>query len=60
MRLYGLTQDEVTEVISAGERDGEDRHGNLFYAKRVRGRTLRVVLALDDLGTVITVYDLEE
>ncbi len=59
MRLCGVSGDEVLEIISDQNRAGEDPNGNLLYAGTIQGLSLCVVLALDDLTTVITVYDLE-
>ncbi len=59
MRLKGLSQDDVLAMFSPENRNGEDPRGNLFYDKEIRGTCFRAVLALDDLTTVITVYDLE-
>jgi hypothetical protein len=59
MRLHGVTGEEVAAIISPANRVGEDPNGNLLYAGTVRGLSLCVVLALNDLTTVITVYDLE-
>ncbi len=59
MRLCGVTREEVAEIVSQQNRAGEDRDGNPLYMGTVRGLSLCVVLALDDLITVITVYDLE-
>jgi hypothetical protein len=46
-------------MLSPENRNGEDPRGNSFYDKEIRGTCFRAVLALDDLTTVITVYDLE-
>jgi hypothetical protein len=59
MRLCGVTQEEVSEIISPKNRAGEDENGNLLYMGMPRGLSICVVLAIDDLTTVITVYDLE-
>lgn len=59
MRLYGVTLDEVSALISPAGRDGEDRRGNLRYIGTIRGLSICVIRAHDDLTTVITVYDLE-
>ncbi|HEY6551565.1 MAG TPA: hypothetical protein VIY71_10245 [Solirubrobacterales bacterium] len=59
MRLYGITWDEVSEIISPSNGDGVDQHGNLRYTGKVRGLSICVILAHDDRTTVITVYDLE-
>lgn len=47
------------EILAPENRKGEDLRGNRFYIKEIRGIPFRAVLALDDLTTVITVYDLE-
>ena len=59
MRSNRLSRDDVLEMFSPENRNGEDPRGNLFYDKEIRGTCFRAVLALDDLATVITVYDLE-
>jgi hypothetical protein len=59
MRSSGLSGDDVLEMLSPENRNGTDPRGNLFYDKRIRGRYFRAVIALDDLETIITVYDLE-
>jgi hypothetical protein len=59
MRLYGITQAEVSEIISPANRAGVDRDGNLLYMGKIRDLSMCGVLALDDLDTVITVYDSE-
>ena len=46
-------------MFSPENRNGEDPRGNPFYDKEIRGARFRAVLALDDLATVITGYDLE-
>lgn len=59
MRLCGITQEEVAGIVSSRHRAGEDGDGNLLYVGTIRDLSICVVLALDDLDTVITVYDLE-
>jgi hypothetical protein len=59
MRLYSVTQSEVLAIVSPANRDGEDRHGNPRYIGTIRGLSICVIRAHDDLTTVITVYDLE-
>lgn len=59
MRSNGLSRDDVLEMLSPENRHGADPRGNPFYDKEIRGKRFRAVLALDDLLTVITVYDLE-
>jgi hypothetical protein len=59
MRWKGLSADDVLAMFTPENRNGEDGRGNLFYDKEIRGTRFRAVLALDDLTTVITVYDLE-
>jgi|GEM_PF-2922147 len=58
MRLCRVTQEEIAEIVSPQNRAAEDRDGNPVYMGMVRGLSLCVVIALDDLSTVITVYDL--
>lgn len=58
MRLCRVTQEEIAEIVSPQNRAGEDRNGNPVYMGMVRDLSLCVVIALDDLITVITVYDL--
>jgi len=59
MRFCGVTQDEVLAIISSSNLVGEDPDGNLLYAGTVGDLSICAVLAIDDLATVITVYDLE-
>jgi hypothetical protein len=59
MRLCGVSGEEVLEMISPENSAGEDRDGNLLYVGTIRDLSICAVLALDDLTTVITVYDLE-
>ena len=59
MRLYGINCDEVLVIISSANRAGEDQRGNPRYVGKVRGLSICVIRAHDDLSTVITVYDLE-
>jgi hypothetical protein len=59
MRLCGVSGAEVLGIISSDNRAGEDPAGNLLYVGKIRGLSICAVLALDDLTTVITVYDLE-
>ena len=46
-------------MISPENLAGEDPAGNLLYVGKIRDLAICAVLALDDLTTVITVYDLE-
>jgi hypothetical protein len=59
MRLYKVTRFEVLDLIEPENRNGADEHGNPIYSAEIRGIDICVVLALDDLSTIITVYDLE-
>ena len=59
LRLYGVTPDEVLEIISSANQAGEDWRGNQRYIGKIGGLSICVVRAYDDLTTVITVYDLE-
>jgi hypothetical protein len=59
MRLCDVAQEEIEELVCPQNRVGEDPDGNLLYVGAVRSLSVCVVLALDDLDTVITVYDLE-
>jgi hypothetical protein len=59
MRLHALSRDEVLGIVSTTNRNGEDPDGNPLYVKEIRGTRFRAVLALDDMSTIITVYDLE-
>jgi hypothetical protein len=60
MRLYGLDLGEVEEVVLGPGRLGHDRRGNLVYARSTRtGRTLTVVIALDEPDLVVTVFEEE-
>lgn len=59
MRLYDIAWEEVLAVISVENRAGADQRGNPRYIGKVRGSSICVIRARDDLTTVITVYDLE-
>jgi hypothetical protein len=59
MRLYGVTQEEVAALLVPSGEGGEEERGNPLYKGEIRGMRICAVLALDDLTTVITVYDLE-
>jgi hypothetical protein len=59
MRLCGVTPEEVMEIVSPENRAGENPDGNLIFMGSAGKLSVCVILALDDLATVITVYDLE-
>jgi hypothetical protein len=59
MRLYDIARDDALLIISAKNQVDHDEDGNPIFICRVRGRLLCLVLALDDMSTIITVYDLE-
>jgi hypothetical protein len=59
MRLYGIARHDAQSVVSVESQVDADEDGNPIFVRRVNGRLLCLVLALDDMNTVITVYDLE-
>ncbi|HEU5142505.1 MAG TPA: hypothetical protein VFU04_05040 [Solirubrobacterales bacterium] len=59
MREYKLTREEVAAMVVAENRSGADPRGNPFFVARIRGMQIRLVLALDDMSTVITLYHRE-
>lgn len=59
LRLYDIAQSDALSVVSAESQVDTDEDGNPIFVRRVRGRLLCLILALDDMNTVITVYDLE-
>lgn len=56
MRQYGITEEDIRAFIVAENRCGADPDGNPVYVGEIRGVRLRLILALDDMSTVITVY----
>lgn len=59
MRLYGISRDQIVDLVAPPNRRGVDRRGNPVYSGVVGGLRIKAVLAWDDMETVITVYDLE-
>ncbi len=59
MRLYGIAREDALSIISAENKADFDGDGNPIFIRRVNGRLLCLVLAVDDMSTIITVYDLE-
>jgi hypothetical protein len=57
MRLHRLLSAEVAEIVAAGVVFKIDNDGRPVFAGRTRdGRLVKVVIALDDPGYVITVF----
>ena len=56
MRQYGFTQEDVRAFVVPENRGGADPDGNPVYVGEIRGIRVRLILALDDMSTVITVY----
>jgi len=59
MRLYDIDRDAALSIVSPEHQVDADEDGNPFFVCRVKGQLLCLILALDDMSTVITVYDLE-
>lgn len=57
MRLYDLTRGDVARVVIAPERRDRDERGNARLVGRVGARTICVIVATDDPGLIITVYE---
>jgi len=56
MRQYDITEEDIRAFVVPENRCGADPDGNPVYVGEVRGVRLRLILALDDMSTVITVY----
>jgi len=56
MRQYGLSPEDIRVFVVPENRCGADPDGNPFYVGEIRGLRVRLVLALDDMSTVITLY----
>lgn len=57
LRLYEVTQAQAEAIVASGEDDGTDKDGNPRKIGLVDGRWIRVVVALDDPDTVITLFE---
>jgi hypothetical protein len=56
MRQHSLTEEDIRAFVVPENRCGADPDGNPIYIGEIRGVPLRLILALDDMSTVITVY----
>lgn len=56
MRALGLKQDEIEQIVWEGSSIGQDRDGRERYEGEIDGFTIRVVVAVDRPGLVVTVY----
>jgi hypothetical protein len=56
MRWKGWTRQDVLEVISNPVEVDADEHANPRFLGYIRGNLVRVVVAGDDSGVVITVH----
>ncbi len=59
MRLYGISHDQIVDLVVPPNRRGVEKRGNLVYSANVGGVRIKAVIAEDDMDTVITVYDLD-
>lgn len=59
MRLYGLAESDMAGLIVPENWQGVEERGNLIYEGKAGPMRIGAVLAFDDMGTVITVYDLD-
>ena len=59
MRLYGISRDQVVDLVASPNRHGVEGRGNVVYSGAAGGMRIKAVLAGDDMETIITVYDLE-
>jgi hypothetical protein len=57
LKLYGVTQAQVTAAIRSSAADSIDPRGNPRYHGWIDGRVIRIVLALDDPELVITLHE---
>ncbi|WP_217915058.1 DUF4258 domain-containing protein [Miltoncostaea marina] len=57
MRLYRVTERDVEGIVANPAETGQDERGNDVFVGFVDGRRIRVVLAADDPGFVITVHE---
>jgi hypothetical protein len=59
MRERDVTEADVAAVLDDHDVSFADRKGNPCYVRHVSGRRIKVVVAADDAGFVITVIDLD-
>ena len=59
MRLYDIDRSDALSIVSPENKVDTDEDGNPIFVCRAKGQLLCLILALDDMSTVITVYDLE-
>jgi len=55
-RLYKLTIEDAEAVVHGANASEFDRRGNPCYIGRIEGSLIRVVVALDDPDTIITIH----
>jgi len=61
MRLYSIDKLAAESVVRQPIESSYDRSGNLTFSGRIAdGRLLRVVVAIDDPGFVITLFPVRE
>ena len=56
LRLYRLSEADVSETLIASEEGDFDEHDNPRFTASVRGRRIVVVVAKDQPDLVITAY----
>ena len=56
MRALGLKQDEIEQIVWEGSLIGQDRDGRERYEGEIDGLRIRVVVAVDRPGLIVTVY----
>lgn len=57
LKLYRVSREEATGIVSGGHDDGHDERGNPRYQAEVEGRRIRVIVALDNPSLIITLYE---
>lgn len=55
-RLYKIDPGDVEVVVSRPKKVGRDKDGKAIYEGAVRGRVMRVVVALDEPDLIVTIY----
>jgi len=56
-RRYGLTSSELRHLLAHAAASGQDGSGNAIVEGEIRGLRIRIVLAHDDPGYVITITE---
>lgn len=59
MAERGVTPQEAHDVVEGAEVTFPDKKGNPCYVRQLRGRRIKVVVAVNDDDFVITVVDLD-